>query len=288
KLEMRALVRGGDYKAVLRAHKAKKVSDADLVSLYEKRVADIEAIVRRESLLTLPARPVRVRLATAGETAQTPAPTLDVQALFKKEETLAFVIPVAGPPRPGETSAAYDDFAYPAISWSLAAHEARPGHELQFSILKERGLSLPRTLFAFNAANIEGWGLYAESIVYPFMPEDGQLSALRTRALREARAFLAVGLHEGKITLDEARRVLADDLVFGDGVVREELDRYTFRDPAQATAYFFGLEKLRALRAEVEAKQGKSFDTRAFHDAVLGAGLLPPDMLREAVLASLR
>lgn len=85
----------------------------------------------------------------------------------------------------------------------------------------------------------------------------------------------------------EARRVLADDLAFGDAVVREELDRYTFGSPAQATSYFYGFEKLLALRAEVEEKLGARFEARAFHDAVLGAGLLPADLQRDAVLEAL-
>jgi uncharacterized protein (DUF885 family) len=57
--------------------------------------------------------------------------------------------------------------------------------------------------------------------------------------------------------------------------------------PGQATAYFYGLEKLLALRAEVEQKLGARFDARDFHDAVLGAGLLPPDLVRESVLEAL-
>ncbi len=287
KVEMRALSAGRDYRVVLREQRAKKVSSDELVPLYTKRVAELEDIVRRERLVTLPSRPIHVRLATPGETAQNPSPTIDVQALFKKDEVLSFLLPVAGPPTPGQTSAAYDDFAYPAISWTLAAHEARPGHELQFSIMKEHGLSVARTLFAFNSANVEGWGLYAETIAYPFMPADGKLSSLRMRALREARAFLDPGLHEGTVTLDEARRTLAEDLAFGEGVVRQELDRYTFLSPAQATTYFYGLEKMRELRVAVETKLGKAFDARVFHDTVLAQGLLSPDLLREAVLADL-
>lgn len=31
----------------------------------------------------------------------------------------------------------------------------------------ERGVSIARAAFAFNGANAEGWGLYAESLVLP-------------------------------------------------------------------------------------------------------------------------
>ena len=43
---------------------------------------------------------------------------------------------------------------------TLTAHEARPGHEMQFAKIIEAGVSVARALFAFNSTNVEGWGLY--------------------------------------------------------------------------------------------------------------------------------
>jgi uncharacterized protein (DUF885 family) len=57
--------------------------------------------------------------------------------------------------------------------------------------------------------------------------------------------------------------------------------------PGQATSYFYGYTRLRALRAEVEQKLGARFVAQQFHDAILGEGLLPPDLMREAVLKKL-
>jgi uncharacterized protein (DUF885 family) len=108
------------------------------------------------------------------------------------------------------------------------------------------------------------------------------------RALREARAFLDPGLHEGTVTLEQAKQVLQGELGFGDGVTTMELDRYTYQAPTQATAYFFGYQSLIALRADAEKQQGAQFDAKKFHDALLNTGLLPPDLQRTAVLAQLR
>jgi uncharacterized protein (DUF885 family) len=41
------------------------------------------------------------------------------------------------------------------------------------------------------------------------------------------------------------------------------------------------------LRREAEAKLGPRFNAQQFHDAILSEGLLPPDLLRTAVLAKL-
>ena len=84
----------------------------------------------------------------------------------------------------------FDDFTFDAASWTLTAHEARPGHELQFASLVEKGVSLARAVFAFNSVNVEGWALYAEAEMKPYLPLDGQLIGLQHRLMRAARAFL--------------------------------------------------------------------------------------------------
>jgi hypothetical protein len=278
-----------DPSAILLALKKDQREGDALLALYKERLATVEGILKKKNLVTLPAEPVRVRLATAGETADNPSPTIDVSALFKPDAPIDFLLPVGGLEKPGEKtgSHAYTDFTYDAAAWVLCAHEGRPGHELQFTAIKKKGLSLSRTLFAFNSTNVEGWALYAEHVVYPSLPPEGQLVALRMRALREARAFLDPGLHEGTVTMEQATQVLQGELGFGDGVTKMELDRYTFQSPTQATAYFFGYQSLLSLREEAERQQGKKFDTKQFHDAVLGAGLLPPDLQRAAVLKKL-
>jgi uncharacterized protein (DUF885 family) len=64
----------------------------------------------------------------------------------------------------------------------------------------------------------------------------------------------------------------------------QEVERYTFWAPAQATAYFCGYQRLLELRTDVERALGDAFDRRAFHDFVLSQGLLPPALLRKAVM----
>ena len=76
-----------------------------------------------------------------------------------------FVLPLNIPAPPGGTGTLkYDDFTFAAAGWTLTAHEGRPGHEMQFASIIERGVSTTRVLFAFNSTNVEGWGLYAEQL----------------------------------------------------------------------------------------------------------------------------
>jgi uncharacterized protein (DUF885 family) len=147
----------------------------------------------------------------------------------------------------------------------------------------ENGVSIARAIFAANSTNIEGWALYAEAVVKPYMPPAGQLISLQHRLLRAARAFLDPELQLGKITPEEARRVLMEDVVLSDAAATSEIDRYTFRAPGQACSYYYGYSRMVALRFDVQKAQGAAFDARAFHDFVLAQGLLTPELLRQAV-----
>lgn len=176
-----------------------------------------------------------------------------------------------------------NDFTDNGTTWTLVAHEARPGHELQTSAMLAQGVSIARGLYAFNSANVEGWALYAESLVSPYLPPEGRMMSLWQLLEREARAFLDPELQLGKITPEQALALLKKDLVLSDGMASQEVERYMFRMPGQATAYFYGYEQLRDVRAEAEKAMGARFNQKAFHDFVLGQGMLTLDLIRTAV-----
>ncbi|MEA2784689.1 MAG: hypothetical protein QOF71_793 [Candidatus Eremiobacteraeota bacterium] len=276
------------YRDVIRALKANQIrGDAGaIVDFYRRRLEEIEAIVRRENLVTLPDRPARIRIATVAESAETPAAHMNPAPIVGNTgQAGEFVLPLDVPPAAGESGTErVDDFTHDAVTWTLTAHEARPGHEVQFERMLSGGLSLARAAFAFNSVNVEGWALYAEHIVLPFMPLAGQLCSLQMRLHRAARAFLDPELQSGALTPEQAAAVLEGDLVYSAPFARSEVERYTFRAPGQATSYFYGYVKLVALRAETEAALGARFDQRAFHDFILEQGLVSPDALRTAVL----
>jgi hypothetical protein len=273
-----------DYRDVIRALKKEQLTGEEILPHYERRLAEIEQILRANHLISLPDRPAIIRLASAAETAQQPAPHMVPPPLLNNHgERGQFVLPLE---TKGERGAAlkYDDFTFAAASWTLTAHEARPGHELQFDSMVEHGVSLARALFAFNSVNVEGWGLYAEWFMLPYMPDDGQLISLQLRLLRAARAFLDPELQEGKITPQQAMQVLQNDVVCSKAFATEEVERFTFRMPGQAVSYFDGYTRLLAIRKSAEQALGSKFSAQKFHDFILSQGLLPPDLLRKAVM----
>ncbi|MGH8216692.1 MAG: DUF885 domain-containing protein [Rhodanobacteraceae bacterium] len=272
------------YRNVIKQLKKQQLDRNNIEPYYENVIGKIEAIIREHHLVTLPKRKMIMRLASEAESAAEPAPHMDPPPLINNHgERGSFVLPLGNPPSGKGKSEAYDDFTCKACAWTLTAHEGRPGHELQFSAMVEHGVSLARSLFAFNSVNVEGWALYAEWMMVPYEPPGGQMIALQLRLLRAARAFLDPMLNLGLITRQRAHDILVDDVGISEAFAREELDRFMFRSPGQATAYFYGYSRILELRAHTEVALGDRFDLQQFNDFLLAQGLLPPDQLAEAV-----
>ena len=274
-----------DYRAVIAELKKKQITGEAILPFFTDRLHAIEGIIKAKDLVTLPTRPAIIRLATAAETVHEPAPHMAPPPLLHNTgQRGEFVLPLNIPSSSGGAADKYDDFTFDAVSWTLTAHEARPGHELQFDSMVEQGVSLARALYAFNSTNAEGWGLYAEYIMQPYEPVEGQLLTLQLRLLRAARAFLDPELQSGAVTPERAYEVLEKEVVLSHAFAKEEVERFTYRAPGQANSYFYGYTRLLALRQEVEKALGAKFRQKSFHDFVLSQGLLPPDLMRKAVL----
>ena len=274
-----------DYREVIRELKKQQFAGEAILPHYQSRMKEIEQIILTNHLLTLPEHKTKFRIATEAETAATPAPHMDPPRLIGNTgEQGAFVLPLRIPSTDGKTDIDFDDFTFDAASWTLSAHEARPGHELQFAAIIEKGVSIARALFAFNSVNVEGWGLYAEAEMKPYEPLDGQLIALQHRLMRAARAFLDPSLQLGRMTREQAYYVLENEVMLSHAMATQEVERYTFWGPGQAPSYFVGYSRLMELRTDVERLIGKNFDRQSYHDFILAQGLVPPPLLREAVM----
>jgi hypothetical protein len=274
-----------DYRDVIRELKKTQVTGDAILPLYTNRLHEIEGIIVAKKIVTLPNRPAIIRLATAAETAQVPAPHMQPPPfLHNTGQRGVFILPLNLPAAAGGKAGVFDDFTFDAASWTLTAHEARPGHELQFDSMVEQGVSKARALYAFNSTNAEGWGLYSEFLILPYMPLEGQLVSLDYRLHRAARAFLDPELQAGKVTPAEAKALLMHDVGQSDAFAQSEVERYTFKMPGQANSYFYGYTRLIALRKEAEAALGVKFNQQRFHDFILSQGLLPPSLMRKAVM----
>lgn len=276
-----------DYRDVIRELKKQQIVGEAILPHYEERNAELEKLIRDNHVITLPNRAMRIRLASEAESAAIPAPNMRPPRLIGNTGEMGeFVLPLRVPGPAGQGALQFDDFTNASASWTLSVHEGRPGHELQFASLVERGVSMARALFSLNSVNIEGWALYAESEMKPYMPLDGQFMSLQHRLLRAARAILDPGLQMGTVTREEALRILREEVVLSEAMANQEVERYTFRSPGQAPSYFCGYSRLLEIRTEAERLLGPDFDRQRFHDFLLAQGTLPPRLLRQAVRES--
>jgi uncharacterized protein (DUF885 family) len=72
--------------------------------------------------------------------------------------------------------------------------------------------------------------------------------------------------------------------VLSHAFAQEEVERFTYRSPGQANSYFYGYTNLIALRKDAEEALGAKFNQKKFHDFILAQGLLPPDLMWDAVM----
>lgn len=274
-----------DYRELIQALKKEQLVGEDILPFYNRRMKNLEEIIEREKIVTLPERDMIIRLASEAESAASPVPHMQPPRLIGNTgEQGEFVLPLKFPGAEDGQDSQLDDFTHDAISWALAVHEGRPGHEMQFASVVEKGVSQARVMFAFNSVNVEGWGLYVEAEMKPYFPVEGQFSALQSLLLRAIRAFVDPGLQSGEISRDEALRILKEDGGLSEAMALSEVERYTFRAPGQATSYFCGYLRLMELRAETEILLGENFNRLRFHDFILAQGLLPPTLMRKTVL----
>lgn len=255
-----------DPLSVIQYLTSKKLTDErELLKLYEKTNEELFQIIVKNNILTIKERPnLVIRIANPSEMKSLPAPHFNNAPFFGKQKDRPAEFVVTSP------EGGRDDFSYPEAVTTLTAHESMPGHALQYHMMRERGTTLMRSWFAFNSVNVEGWGLYAEDLVYPYLNKETQFVSLQRRLWRQARMFLDPELNLGKINGQRVLDVFMKELGFSKPFAESELRRYSYIMPGQANSYYYGYKKLMGMKARMK-------NDRCFNDTVLNYGILPLD-----------
>jgi uncharacterized protein (DUF885 family) len=251
------------------------ISPKDVMALYKKASIEIEGIINTHHILTLPSEPLNIRLGTLAESKAMPAPHIYMPPRINNEGMAPeFIIPMKAEGLP------YDDFTYLSITIALMAHEGRPGHDLHLRRVLSPPMSLVRASYAENPVNHEGWALYAEDLIYPYVDIEAQFGIVQMRLLRIARYFLDPLVQQNKATEADVIAVLHDELGISQALAEVEYQRYAYIAPAQATTYYHGLLKIRALKKALTEDIGE-LSSQCFHDTLLSFGLMPTEYVFE-------
>jgi uncharacterized protein (DUF885 family) len=165
----------------------------------------------------------------------------------------------------------------------LSVHEAMPGHHLQIALQQELGDMPSFRRFMGFTAFVEGWGLYSESLgpaLGLYQDPYSKFGALTYEMWRAVRLVVDTGIHYKGWTRQQAIDFFKDNAAKTELDIINEIDRY-IGWPGQALAYKIGQLKILQIRERAEVALGDAFDIRAFHDALLGAGALPLDILEQ-------
>jgi uncharacterized protein (DUF885 family) len=185
--------------------------------------------------------------------------------------------------RPGRVSVQTSDPTHRSLidDEAVAYHEGVPGHHMQITIAQQlTGLPKFRN-HTFNSGYIEGWGLYSEQLgkeIGFYQDPVSDYGRLSSELFRAVRLVVDTGIHSQGWTRDQVVDFFRKSGAVDEPTLQAETDRY-IAWPAQALSYKLGQLKFRELRARAQKELGTKFDIRAFHDEMLGGGVLPLDLL---------
>ncbi len=238
----------------------------------------------------------------------------EIPAVMDRCEAL---IPPAGSAAAAYYTGPSEDFTRPGRTWyptlgrtmfpkwgdvTTCYHESVPGHHLQIGYAKVQAASLSRIQRnSFISGHGEGWALYAEQLCDEFgwfANPDHRLGFLSGQILRSVRVIIDIGMHLGMhipdgTTLHDGTpfhggEAWTPDIAFEFAVhetghteafMRSEVDRY-LGWPAQAISYKIGQREWLVARDDARAREGATFDLKAWHTKALRLGAIGLDQLR--------
>ena len=162
-----------------------------------------------------------------------------------------------------------------------APHETYAGHHIQglYQMHNPRELRRNNGLSLFS----EGWGLYNEQLMLEtgFYPDKKiKLRQLQLRLWRNARVIYDVGMHTGKMTYEEAIKLMTDKVGFLRWAAQLEIDSSSSR-PGYFIGYFMGMIEILKMREEYKKLMGNNYKISDFHEKLLKIGNMPPSLMKQ-------
>ena len=154
-----------------------------------------------------------------------------------------------------------------------SAHEAYPGHHLQFCTANRHPSKL-RRLFA-HAVFYEGWTLWVEQMSIDLGIVDdpfARLTMLHDALWRAHRILIDCGLHTGRMSYDDAVRHLMKNVGFTRARAQGDVNWYTTM-PTVPMSYLIG--KMELLRLKKRKVDNGGMSLKAFNDWALSFGTIP-------------
>ncbi|WNG17686.1 DUF885 domain-containing protein [Cystobacter fuscus] len=207
-------------------------------------------------------------------------------------------IDIPGPYEQGLPSVYY--IAPPDPSWSpevqagfvpgkadllfTSVHEVWPGHFLSFLHSNRSPFTFGKVFVGYAFA--EGWAHYAEEMMWDAGLGNGDpethIGQLSNALLRNCRYLSAIGMHTGRMTMEQSLQMFREQCHQDEGNARQQAARGTY-DPAYLN-YTMGKLMIRRLRDDWTATRGGRAAWKPFHDQFLSYGGPPIPLVRQQMM----
>lgn len=166
---------------------------------------------------------------------------------------------------------------------ATSIHEAYPGHFVHFLHVRGAPTMVSKALTSYSF--VEGWAHYTEEMMLEAGVDSSpnfKLAYLAEALTRQVRYLVAIRMHAGDLSVDEAQQMFERHAYMEPVTARKEAVRGTF-DPGYLN-YTLGKFMMRRLREDYRAHRGPAFSLREFHDRLLALGAPPVPLARKALL----
>jgi len=276
-----------------------------LLAAFRGTLEKIRDFADTNQIITTPSRNLPVLEETPPYMRATTSASMDAPGPFETRATEAYfnvTLPEKG------WSAAQVEEHMAEFNWgvvtSTAIHEVIPGHYEQYlwnaqvpsRIRQFLSLDLSNVGSLWGSTNVEGWAHYTEQMMIdegygrtPGVTEDKDTAFLKLRLgqlqdalLRNARYMVAIDMHTGQMTQEQA----VEFFVREGYQTRSNAVREVKRGTGNPTYLFYTLGKLQIiqLRKDWEARQRHPVAPKEFHDLFMQQGVAPVKIIRRALL----
>ncbi|HEV2865055.1 MAG TPA: DUF885 domain-containing protein [Allosphingosinicella sp.] len=165
-----------------------------------------------------------------------------------------------------------------------SVHEVWPGHFLNFLHANRSPFLFGRVFVGYAFA--EGWAHYGEEMMWDAGLGNGSpethIGQLSNALLRDCRFLSAIGMHTGRMTMEQSRQMFRDQCFQDEGNARQQAARGTY-DPAYLN-YTMGKLMIRRLREDWTRGRGGRRAWKEFHDRFLSFGGPPIPLVRQQMM----
>jgi hypothetical protein len=244
-----------------------------LLEEYRQRTAEVRKLFAQADVVTFP-QGERCRVLPVPQFLQHHFPTAAYHQPppFSRDQTGIFWVNDLSHTQRDPTRRAAEVAQHFGLDFTCA-HEAYPGHHLQFVLQNQHPSRIRRLMH--HAIAYEGWTLWCEKMAVDCgvitLPE-ARLIQLHDALWRAHRIVIDCGLHDRALTYSGAARRLQEGVGFTSARARGDVNWYT-SSPTVPLSYLLGRLEVERLHAQLCGRE--KWTLRQFNDWLLSHGAIP-------------